>query len=63
MFGFSTGDIEIHDKGSYLKAFVGDFGKVYELPQGMYYHSQEAKTYLGGKTEFMIEEMEVYELS
>eukprot|EP00347_Sterkiella_histriomuscorum_P004770 403359176 len=56
------GDINISDNCDNNSNSLCDFGGTYELPFGYEYQSNEAKSYLAGKYQYKVLEIEVYSL-
>ena len=55
-------DLAIHDDAKPNDTH-SNFGNSYELPQGMIYGSDEARSYLAGSNKFQVKEFEVYSVT
>ena len=62
-FGGNNGncDIFIFDKCNLQNNF-SVFGSSFELPKGLIYFNNESKSYLAGKNEFLVTEIEIYSI-
>ena len=64
MVAFGGGaDLRVSDEPQINRKSLSDFGNSFELPDGIEYGSEEAKSYFAGGFNFKVQEMEVFFLA